>query len=141
MLPQRKFREVVFQLLYSFDFYKDNEVETIFSLYSQTVLSLKEIYHAYERVEKINPHLPSIDAFIRDASRNYDIQRISKVEYTILRLGIFELFFDAGVPEKVAISEAIRLTRKFSTKEGGTFVNAILDAVYQKEKNAVLTPI
>jgi len=46
---------------------------------------------------------------------------------------MYELFFETEtLPPKVAIAEAIRLTRKFSSPESASFVNAILDAAYQE---------
>jgi N utilization substance protein B len=49
-------------------------------------------------------------------------------------MSVFELLFDDNIPEKVAIVEAMRLARKFSTKESATFVNAILDVLYKSSK-------
>ncbi len=43
------------------------------------------------------------------------------------------LLIDDGIPPKVALSEAVRLARKFSTAEAGAFVNAVLDALYKKQ--------
>ena len=133
MLPQRKFREVVFQLLYAFDFTKNEEKEELSLLFDQVELPQDAIYLAQEKVQRIAMHFPVIDALIAKASQGYRIERIAKAELNILRLGAFELLYDGTIPSKVAISEAIRLTRKFSTKEGATFVNAVLDRIYQQE--------
>jgi N utilization substance protein B len=71
-----------------------------------------------------------IDEKITSLSPDYSFARISRVEKTILRLGVYEILFDDLIPPLVAISEAIRLTRKFGTPESARFVNAILDRVY-----------
>ena len=47
-------------------------------------------------------------------------------------MGVFELLFDPLIPPKVAIAEAIRLSRKFNTPESASFVNALLDHLYQE---------
>ena len=52
---------------------------------------------------------------------------------------LFELKFEGEIPPKVAISEAVRLSRKFGTPEGGAFVNAILDAIFQMESGPCLS--
>ena len=72
-----------------------------------------------------------IDALITKHSQGYGLERIPRVERNIVRLGIYELLFVPEVPQKVAIAESMRLARKFSTKEAATFVNAIMDSVYQ----------
>ena len=69
---------------------------------------------------------------IAKTSHAYEFERIQTVERNILRLAVFEIFFDNGtVPPKVALAEAMRLARKFSTYESTSFINAILDAIYK----------
>ena len=87
---------------------------------------------AHTRAHQVLSKLSEIDPQITTASTEYSFERISRVEKTILRLGLFELFFDSAIPPKVAIAEAIRLCRKFGTPESSQFVNAILDGVYKK---------
>ena len=64
----------------------------------------------------------------------YDIDRIHSVERNVLRLGIYELFFDPEIPPKVAIAEAIRMSKKFGTPESVSYVNAIMDNIYKRKQ-------
>lgn len=132
-LPQQKFREIVFQILYSIDMGKSGKEEIVPLLAEELKVSKKVIYEAYERVESIVSKLDEIDAKIAKTSTSYDFERIQSVERNILRLGVFELFFDDAIPEKVAIAEAVRLSKKFGTLESLTFVNAILDNLYKHD--------
>ena len=50
---------------------------------------------------------------------------MGKVDLTIIRLAVFEMKFD-GLPEGVAINEAVELARKFGQEESGGFVNGVL---------------
>jgi N utilization substance protein B len=59
------------------------------------------------------------------------------VERNLLRLGAYEIYFSKSVPPKVAISEAVRLARKFASSESANFINAILDALYKKKPEVV----
>jgi transcription antitermination protein NusB len=52
----------------------------------------------------------------------------------VLRLALYEMLHDDQIPPKVAIAEAIRLSRKFSTPESSSFINAILDAIYKSSQ-------
>lgn len=96
---------------------------------------------AQERKELIRAKLEEIDQKITAASSSYSFDRIPRIERNILRLGIFELFYDPSLPPKVAIAEAIRLTRKYATPEGGTFVNAILDSLYKQKQQGSLVSL
>lgn len=100
----------------------------------QFVVTRKVLHQAMEKVEAIFKKVDEIDTLISNVSKDYDFKRISRVERNILRLGLFELKFEGEVPPKVAIFEAVRLSRKFGTPEGGAFVNAILDAIFQAEE-------
>lgn len=78
----------------------------------------------------------SVDAAIAGAAENWDVSRMAAVDRAILRLGVHELLHRPDVPPKVAIDEAIRLAKKFSTRESGAFVNGVMDKVM----NAHLPP-
>ena len=80
---------------------------------------------AYGCIEKRD----SLDAAITAAAEHWDVTRMAAVDRAIIRLGAYELLHRPDVPPKVAIDEAIRLAKKFSTAESGAFVNGVLDKV------------
>lgn len=131
-LSPQKFREIVFQLLYSYEMGKPENEVMVSLMMSELEVSKKNVRLAQERVQRILSNLSEIDSLISSVSTSYTFERIQTVTKTILRIGMFELFFDDKIPPKVAISEAIRLSRKFSTPESATFVNALLDQLYQR---------
>ncbi|HRD55942.1 MAG TPA: transcription antitermination factor NusB [Parachlamydiaceae bacterium] len=130
-VPQEKQREIVFQMLYGYDVGRANEEELVNLLMKELSVTKKAVLDAQDRVRHIAAILPELDQMIQAASKSYQFGRISTVERNILRLGLFETFFDDQIPVKVAISEAIRLTRKFGTPESAGFVNAILDSLHK----------
>ena len=130
-LPVQKFREMVFQMLYAYDMSHSEEADVIDLLMHELKVTKKSANEASRRVKEIQDRKNEIDDMIRPASTEYQFERISSVEKNILRLGIYEICFDEAIPEKVAITEAIRLCRKFGTPESAQFVNAILDRIYK----------
>lgn len=133
-LPPQKFREIVFQLLYSQDFSPLEIDESVPFMMHELKVTKRSMMEAHERAGQVLDKLPVIDARIQQASNEYAFDRISRVERTILRLGVYELLHDPMLPAKVAIAEAIRLCRKFGTPESSHFVNAILDDIYKKDR-------
>lgn len=131
-LSQQKYREIVFQLLYSQDMGHPDEPDMVNLIMAELAISKKNVRLALDKVRQILQHLPEIDPLIASVSKSYEFERIQRVTKNILRLGVYELFFDDGIPPKVAIAEAIRLSRKFNTPESASFVNALLDHLYQK---------
>lgn len=133
-LSQQKFREIVFQLLYSLDMGHPDETPLIELMMGELSVSKKNVRLAQEKVHRIQKLLSEIDKLISSASTSYEFERIQTVTRNILRLGVYELLYDDQIPPKVAIAEAIRLSRKFSTPESASFVNALLDHIHQGKK-------
>ena len=131
-LSQHKFREIVFQLLYSQDIGHPDEALMTELMMGELAVSKKNVRSAQDRVSQIQGHLAEIDRLISSVSASYDFERIQTVTKNILRVAVFELIYDNQIPPKVAIAEAIRLSRKFNTPESASFVNALLDNLFQK---------
>jgi N utilization substance protein B len=70
-----------------------------------------------------------IDDMIASASKNWRIDRMSRVDRNILRLGACELVAFRDVPVKVVINEAVELAKRFGTAESSAFVNGVLDRI------------
>ncbi|CDR33932.1 transcription antitermination factor NusB [Criblamydia sequanensis] len=132
-LPHQKFREIVFQALFSLETDFNNEEELLKLIMEMLSVSKKSVREAFDRARLINQSKVSLDEAIGSTSRTFSFDRIQKVERNILRLCAYEILFDDTIPEKVAIAEGIRLARKFSTPESSLFVNAVLDAIYKKK--------
>lgn len=67
-----------------------------------------------------------LNAVIRKYAIGWDISRISRLARCILQLAIFEMLYVEDVPTGVAVSEAVRLAKKYDGDDTGAFVNGIL---------------
>lgn len=130
-LPHTKFREIVFQMLYSYDMSQASDEDMLPLLMEELSVTKQSVRQAQERVHAINQKLSEIDSLIATHSHSYEFERIQTVERNILRLGIYELLFDEEIPDKVAISEALRLAKKFGTPESVHYVNGVMDCIYK----------
>jgi N utilization substance protein B len=84
---------------------------------------------AKELVAAAVARAPEIDELIAGASKNWRIERMSRVDRNILRLGACELIAFRDVPVKVVINEAVELAKRFGTAESSAFVNGVLDRI------------
>ena len=73
---------------------------------------------------------------IRRFAIGWDISRISKLARCILRLAIYEIQYVDDVPAGVAVSEAVRIAKKYNDDDTGAFVNGILGSFVRN-----LTPV
>ena len=67
-----------------------------------------------------------LNAQISKFSIGWDISRISRLARTIMQLAIYEILYVQDVPTGVAVSEAVRLAKKYDGDDTGSFVNGIL---------------
>ena len=70
-----------------------------------------------------------IDAHITKASTNWRIERMTRVDRNVLRLGAWELAHRKDVPRAVILDEAVELAKSYGNDDSGAFVNGVLDAV------------
>ena len=73
-----------------------------------------------------------LDRAIGRASKNWRLERMSRVDRNILRVGAFELLYLKEIPPKVAIDEAVEMAKKYGSEESGAFINGILDNIYNR---------
>ncbi len=82
------------------------------------------------RAEELNAHIARF-------SIGWDISRISRLTRAIMQLAIFEILYVQDVPTGVAVSEAVRLAKKYDGDDTGAFVNGILGSFARAQENKV----
>jgi transcription antitermination protein NusB len=79
----------------------------------------------------IERNLEEIDDVLRAAMDNWRLDRLSRVDRSILRLAVAEILHSGDVPPRVALQEGIRLAGQYGGDDSHRFVNGVLDAVYR----------
>lgn len=134
-LSPQKFREIVLQLLYSSDVAQAEDEDMLPFLMRELKVTKRVMRDALAYCKQLEEKQEEVDRLIGATSHGYELDRIQKVERSILRLGAFEILFVKDLSPKIAIAEAIRLCRKYATHEGSTFINAILDHIYKEKRD------
>lgn len=73
-------------------------------------------------------HQEDVDKVISEFAKGWTIDRMNRVDVSILRLAITEIMFREDVTSAIAINEAVELAKKYSTDEAPQFINGILGA-------------
>ncbi len=126
---------------------RDEIIKILYQIY--ILIEIKETYDVNELIEQEIGSKPSfvintindiilkqkdIEALANKYLKNWDINRLSKVDKAILSLGIYELMY-TDTPSIVCINEAINLSKKYSDLEVVKMINATLDKIYKNETN------
>ena len=98
---------------------EENEVYAERPSRAQTAYLDKVVSGVANRAEDLN-------AEIQKYSIGWDVSRISRLTRAIMQLAIFEILYVEDVPTGVAVSEAVRLAKKYDGDDTGSFVNGIL---------------
>ena len=73
----------------------------------------------------------SLDELITQASQNWRLERMSRIDRNILRLGTWELRHKEDVPVAVIIDEAVELAKRYGNENSSSFINGVLNRVAQ----------
>ncbi|MDX2052761.1 MAG: transcription antitermination factor NusB [Polyangiaceae bacterium] len=122
-------REAALQMLYAIEMTHLDAEEAILSFWRELPGDAEARVYADELVRGIAANLEELDDLIRSASTHWRLERMSRVDRNILRVGAFELKWHAEVPKAVAMDEAVELAKRFGTQESGAFVNGLLDRI------------
>ena len=135
-------RELAVHLIYSQTFTGD-EPELVVSTrlqkeYYEKLAAENEVYSERPKgaqlayidsvVAGVINRMDELNEIIQKFAIGWDISRISRLARTIMQLAIYEIQFVADVPTGVAVSEAVRLAKKYDGSDTGSFVNGILGA-------------
>lgn len=140
MGKRRKARESTLQILFQVEF-DDTQPEKIIDSFWKNRRATKEIKeYSQWLVEGITSHREEIDRLIQSVSENWRISRMAIVDRNVLRMAVFELLYEENLVPAIVINEAIEIAKKYSSEEGATFVNGILDAVRKKIQKMKKSP-
>jgi transcription antitermination protein NusB len=120
-------REVALQVLYQVEQNPGLAPLDVDRFLQRRLQDAKLCDFARSLVAGVKANQPAIDAMITEVAENWRLDRMAAIDRNILRLGAFEMLFDEGVPDKVAINEALELAKRYSTAQSSRFVNGILD--------------
>jgi len=76
--------------------------------------------------------LKALDAIIGDLAEGWRLERLAKVDKTLLRMALYELIHRPETPVSVVINDAVEIAKKYSTEDSGRFVNGILGSFVRR---------
>jgi N utilization substance protein B len=85
--------------------------------------------YSRELVDGVVAHRARIDELLTEYAEDWTLERMPPVDRAVLRLALYELLWCEGVPDAVAIDEAVELAKSLSTEASPAFVNGVLSRV------------
>lgn len=110
--PRHKKRQKLVEDLFKIEFHRQKVAEEV-----KHILSFKK----------------NIDEVIEKSAPEFPVEKINKIDLSILRLAIYELIIEKKQPPKVIIDEAIELAKEYGGETSPSFVNGVLGNIVSHE--------
>ena len=128
--PRHRARELALKVLFQLEHSPGDDVDEALAYHAaEDGQGGEEHMFARELVYGVIEHQAELDEVIRNASRNWKLEQMGRVDRIVLRIAIYEITVAREVPVKAAINESIELAKTFSGEESGRFVNGVLGKV------------
>ena len=142
---KRSARCLCVQLLYSSELSESNSIEEVLKSFfkrkdqdlDNIIYTPDEIKYAKKLMKYAFENIDKIDQLIQDKLKNWAMHRLAVMDKVILRMSISEMFYMDDIPPKVSMAEGIEIAKQFSTIDSSGFINGILDAIYNDNKNSI----
>lgn len=132
MNTRKRTREIAMELLYQNTMNERDVKETIadyFETSEETTMDQVDLVYLETVLAGVEEKKEELDALIEKYLVGWKIQRLSRINLSILRLATYELLYMEDIPPKVSITEAVDLGKKYSEESAAPFINGVLDKI------------
>lgn len=129
-------REQAFRLLYSLQLIEEKDLEEQLELFFEenNIDDKDAVDYIRDIIIGTNNNNSKIEkAISENIKSDWDITRISKIDLTLLKLGIYEIEY-SKLPYKVVINEVVELAKKYGDDNSKSFVNGVLASIVKKSE-------
>ena len=135
---KRYARICALKMSYAYEMVKNKDVLKDIELDDCEFKNMTDIReYAMKLTDKCLDYSKELDDLIISKSSNWDIARIAIIDRIIIRLALTEMLYFEDIPAKVSIVEAVEISKEYSTDDSSSFINGILDSIYNKNKKII----
>jgi transcription antitermination protein NusB len=136
---RRRARNVALQALFEIDAVGHDPEITLAHRFEESPLPIELERFARSLVWGVLNNRQEIDDIIRAHAATWPVNEIAIIDRNVLRIGIYELLHQSDTPPRVAINEAVELSKRFGSESTRRFVNGVLgSALTAFEQSGIL---
>lgn len=91
--------------------------------------------YALELLEGMEKNIEKIDSLIDANTKKWTKDRMSRISVSLLRLSVYEILSEGGIPIAVSINEAVEIAKEYASPEDASFINGVLGAIARSLEN------
>lgn len=122
-------RVLALQLLYELDLAQHDVEEVLPREFAAQATSAAMRQHVERLIRGVTERGDEIDTYIIAAAPAFPMSQLPVIDRNVLRLAIYELLYEAEVPPRAAINEAVELAKQYGGDNSARFVNGVLGTV------------
>jgi len=127
-MARKTAREVAMKLIYEERMGGEGRSQTIDGLMDVSLDADDHIY-IQDIVEGVSTREAEMDALIEKHLVDWSMERVSRVDASILRLAVYEILYREDIPAAVSINEAVEMAHTYSTPEAAALINGVLGGI------------
>ncbi|EKF1560460.1 transcription antitermination factor NusB [Listeria monocytogenes] len=128
-MKRREAREKALQALFQIEL---NEMSLDQAI--KNIMEDEQDNYMEKLVEGVVANKAEIDAIIEPNLDNWRIDRLSKVDLSLLRLSVYEIKYLDDVPNRVSLNESIEIAKIYSDEKSSKFINGVLANIAPEDK-------
>lgn len=125
-MGRKQAREGTMKLLYQMEINEDYSEEALSVYLDNFSFDNQEKEYILDAMSSIKENREIIDQYISENLEGWSINRLAKVDLSVLRIAIYEILYRKDIPLEVAINEAIETVKIYSSEESFKFINGVL---------------
>lgn len=135
-MNRKKSRELLMKLLFERSI-NEKEVDEAIEDYLENHENTKDLDLKYikDTLKGIIEKKEFLESTLEKNLKNWKLNRISKINLSILKIACYEIHFISDIPDKVSINEAIELAKKYSDDKDPAFINGVLGNMVKPKDN------
>ncbi len=127
---RRRARELAVQVLFHLE-YSDDDPSEAFRLICENFEVAESITDfSWQLIRGVCDKKTTLDKVIRRSSKHWRLERMTRLDRSILRLATYEVMFLEDIPPRVSLDEAVEIGNKFGGEDSSRYINGVLDNVY-----------
>ncbi|MDO4719683.1 MAG: transcription antitermination factor NusB [Peptostreptococcaceae bacterium] len=124
-MNRKDLRDFAVKMLYEMDIHKSFCRENVKNFINNHEIHTKDSY-LLDVADQFLQHKEGIDDLIEKNSKSWALNRIAKIDLSILRVSFTEILYLNDIPAQVSVNEAVELAKKYGDEKSYQFINGIL---------------
>lgn len=133
-MSRRNERQKAVELLYEMVMQKEDESKYIDEYFEKYSSNRESAQYAAKLLETYCENKEEVNNTISENLQRWKMERLGKIDISIIRIATTEMLFFDDVPDAVSINEAVELAKLFSEEKAFKFINKVLRNIYESKK-------